>query len=179
MNVKLKGMVQVYTGEGKGKTTAALGQGMRAVGRGLRVKMIQYLKSTDTGELHAVKLLSPHFEILRLEKVSGFVWNMSKAEKKQLQEEILANWIHIKQWTINPDFEVLILDEILTVVENGLLELEKLQDLLKYKAENLEIIITGRVLPPQLLDIVDLVTEMKEIKHYFHQGVAARIGIEY
>lgn len=174
-----RGMVQVYMGNGKGKTTAALGLGLRAAGHGFRVIMVQFLKGSNSGELQAVKHLAPNFEIVRLENVPGFFWTLSKAEKKQLEEEIRKNWEYIQRLATEEEYQVMILDEILAVVENGLLGLEEVINLIKTRSVKLELVFTGRNLPLQLLEFVDLITEMKEVKHYFHEGVAARAGIEY
>ncbi len=172
-------MVQVYTGNGKGKTTAALGLGLRAAGRGLRVKMVQFMKGTDTGELHSVKLLGDSFEIIRFQQTSKFIWALSKAEREQLQTDIQAAWAWILETAAGGECDLLILDEILAVIENDLLDLELVLNLINHRPAHLEIVLTGRNLPLPLLEAADLVTEMTEVKHYFHAGIAARRGIEY
>jgi len=177
--IRSKGMVQVYTGNGKGKTTAALGLGLRATGRGLRVKMVQFLKGTDTGELHSVRYLGKNFEILRYQKTDKFIWSLSKAEKKQLEIDIQEAWQWVQQIVEGNECQVLILDEILAVVENNLLDIEQILTLIASRPFNMEIVLTGRSLPVQILEAADLVTEMNEVKHYFHEGVPARCGIEY
>jgi cob(I)alamin adenosyltransferase len=177
--IKLKkGLIQIYTGDGKGKTTAALGQGLRSCGRGLKVWMVQFLKSGDTGELHSVATLQPFFEIFRFEKERGFFWTLSEQEKQELKEDINYGFGFIKRVVSNNECDVLIIDELLGVLGNRLLEVNEVVELLKSKPDTMEIIITGRNVPAELLEIADLVTEMKEIKHYFRNGVPAREGIE-
>jgi cob(I)alamin adenosyltransferase len=173
-----KGLIQVYTGDGKGKTTAALGQGLRACGRGLKVCMVQFLKGGDTGELHSVEKLHPLFEIFRFEKERGFFWTLNEQEKKELKEDIDKGFEFIKRVIANAECDILIMDELLGVLSNRLLEVDEVVKLLKSKPDTMEIIITGRNVPPEILEIADLVTEMKEIKHYFRSGVSAREGIE-
>lgn len=173
-----RGLVQVYTGDGKGKTTAALGQGLRSCGRGLKVCMVQFLKGGDTGELHSVEKLHPLFEIFRFEKERGFFWTLNEQEKRELKEDIDRGFEFIKNIVGDQSCDVLIIDELLGVLGNKLLEIDEVVELLKSKPENMEIIITGRNAPKEIIEAADLVTEMKEIKHYFKNGVSAREGIE-
>ena len=173
-----KGLVQVYMGNGKGKTTAALGQGLRSCGRGLKVCMVQFLKGGDTGELHSVEKLYPLFEIFRFEKERGFFWTLSEQEKRELKEDIDKGFEFIKNVVQGNSCDVLIIDELLGVLENKLLEVNDVLELLKSKPVNMEVIITGRKAPKEIIDSADLVTEMKEIKHYFNSGIPAREGIE-
>lgn len=173
-----KGLIQVYTGDGKGKTTAALGQGLRACGRGLKVCMVQFLKSGDTGELHSVEKLQPLFEIFRFERERGFFWTLSVEEKQELKEDIDRGFVFLQSVVSENQCDVLIIDELLGVLSNRLLEITEVVKLLDTKPDTMEIIITGRNVPEEIMEIADLVTEMKEIKHYFRKGVAAREGIE-
>jgi cob(I)alamin adenosyltransferase len=179
MDLKLeKGLIQVYTGDGKGKTTAALGQGLRACGRGLKVCMVQFLKGGDTGELHSVEKLYPLFEIFRFEKERGFFWTLSEQEKRELKEDIDRGFEFIRGVVANKECDILIIDELLGVLSNKLLETDEVLKLLTEKPENMEIIITGRNASKEIIEAADLVTEMKQIKHYFNNGVHAREGIE-
>lgn len=173
-----KGLIQVYTGNGKGKTTAALGQGLRACGRGLKVYMVQFLKSGDTGELHSVEKLHPLFQIFRFERERGFFWTLSTEEKLDLKEDINKGFEFITKVIKGNECDILIIDELLGVLGNGLLETEAVLELLGSKPDTMEVVITGRNAPDKLLEAADLVTEMKEIKHYFKKGIPAREGIE-
>jgi cob(I)alamin adenosyltransferase len=173
-----KGLVQVYTGNGKGKTTAALGQGLRSCGRGLKVCMVQFLKGGDTGELHSVEKLHPLFEIFRFEKERGFFWTLNEQEKQELKEDIDKGFAFIKDIVSGNKCDVLIIDELLGVLGNKLLEVSEVLELLKSKPDTMEIIITGRNVHEEIMEAADLVTEMREIKHYFKKGIPAREGIE-
>lgn len=173
-----KGYIQVYMGNGKGKTTAALGQGLRSCGRGLKVYMVQFLKSGDTGELHSVEKLYPLFEILRFERERGFFWTLSEQEKQEIKKDIDKGFQFIKAAVRDNKCDLLIIDELLGVLENKLLNVDDVLELIKSKPVGMEIIITGRNAPKEIIDAADLVTEMREIKHYFRNGVPARVGIE-
>jgi len=174
-----KGLVQVYTGNGKGKTTAALGQGLRCAGNGLKVYMVQFLKSSNSGELESVKKLYPEFQIFRFERPRGFFWTLKDKEKEELKEDIDKALQFCSRVVKNIECDVLILDEVMGALNNGLVPLNELLDLIKNKPDKMEIILTGRDVPQEIIDRADLVTEMREIKHYFKAGVAARKGIEF
>ncbi len=173
-----KGLIQVYTGNGKGKTTAALGQGLRSCGRGLTVYMVQFLKSGDTGELHSIEKLQPYFKIFRFERERGFFWTLNAQEKQELKEDIERGFDFIKETVKKNSCDILIIDELLGVLGNKLLDVNEVVAMLKSKPETMEIIVTGRNAPKEILDAADLVTEMREVKHYFNAGVPARVGIE-
>lgn len=172
-----QGLIQVYTGNGKGKTTAALGQGFRSAGRGLEVKMVQFLKSGATGELESVKK-HDNFQIYRFEKERTFFWLLNDAEKAELQEEINEALAFVKKIVENNECDILILDEIMGSISNKLIKVDELLKILALKPKTMEIIMTGRNVPDQIIEAADLVTEMKEIKHYFNAGVSSRVGIE-
>lgn len=173
-----KGLVQVYTGDGKGKTTAALGQGFRSIGRGLKVCMIQFLKGANSGELLTVKRLEPDFRIFRFEKNRGFFWTLTDEQKQELKAEIDTGFAFAKDLLVKDECDLLILDEIMGVLQNKLLTIEEVVDFIRHKPEHVELILTGRNVPPEIAELADLITEMKEVKHYFAQGVPARVGIE-
>lgn len=173
------GCIQVYTGNGKGKTTAALGQGIRAYGNGLKVIMVQYLKSGYTGELNTINNLNQNFEIYRFEKERDFFWNLSEAEKEDLQKEINTATDFVEEVIKENKCDMLILDEIIGAMGNNLIDVDKLIKVLKSKPKSMEIILTGRNAPEWLIELADLVTEMKEIKHYYKKGINSRQGIEY
>jgi len=173
------GLVQIYTGEGKGKTTAALGQAMRATGCGYKVKMIQFLKVIDTGELHAVKKLEPDFIIYRFETKKKFFWTLNKEEKKKLKEEVLKGLSFARKIIEEEDCNILILDEILGALSNKLISMEEIKELIHIKPDCMELILTGRNAPEELLRLAQLVTEMKSIKHPADKGIDARKGIEF
>jgi cob(I)alamin adenosyltransferase len=173
-----KGYVQVYTGDGKGKTTAALGLGVRAVGRGLKVIMIQFLKGTFTGELEGVKKLSPQFHIIRFAETEKFFWNLTEDEKHKLREKTQMELKKLDEYMKDDACDVLILDEIMAAIHGGLVSVEQVCNIIDNKPEGMEIILTGRNVPEQIAERADLITEMKAIKHYFRSGVPSREGIE-
>lgn len=173
-----KGYIHIYTGNGKGKTTAALGLGLRAVGHGLRVCMVQFLKSAESGELHAVRSLGPKFSIHRFEKKRDFFWKLNEAEKAEVKLEVGEAFKFARQTAFSDGCDILILDEVLGALNNNLLGLDELLEFLRSKPQGLELVLTGRGAPPELLEAADLVTEMGEIKHYYRQGVPSRDGIE-
>ena len=174
-----KGLVQIYTGDGKGKTTAAIGQGIRAFGRGKTVYMVQFLKSSDTGEMAVIKNLEPGFKLFRFEKQRGFVWTLNEEEMEELKGEITNALSFVKDTLKNNYCDVLILDEIMGVLGNGLIEVDEILDLIKIKPDNVELILTGRNAPEELIEVADYVSQINCIKHPFQKGIAAREGIEY
>lgn len=173
------GLIQIYTGDGKGKTTAAIGQGIRAMGRGNRVIMIQFLKSSDTGELVVLKKLEPHFRLFRFEKERGFIWTLSSAEIEELKGEVGKAFRFAGDALANGECELLILDEIMAAIGNHLLTVDEVVRLLKNKPGEVEIILTGRNAPQEIIEIADYVSEIACVKHPYHKGIAAREGIEY
>jgi len=171
-----KGLVQVYTGDGKGKTSAALGLALRAVGRQLRVFVIQFIKGGfDYGELYVVKQL-PNLE-LRAFGQGKFVTQTPPSEKDvSLAKEGFAL---AKRVVESGEYDVVILDEVNVALHLGLLTLGEVLDLVKAKPKHVELILTGRYAPKELIEIADLVTEMKEVKHPYTKGLKPRKGIEY
>lgn len=174
-----KGLVQVYTGEGKGKTTAAIGQGIRAYGNGLKVYMLQFLKGGKTGELKTIDELGDNFKIFRFEKPKDFTWNLTEEEKEELRLEIREGYNFALEAVKENKCDVLIIDEIMAVLSNKFLTVEDVLHIIENKPKTMELILTGRNVPKEILERSNLVTEMKCIKHYFNEGVPAREGIEY
>lgn len=174
-----EGFVQIYTGNGKGKTTAAIGQGIRAYGNGLKVIMVQFLKSGKTGELNTIDELGENFEIFRFEKKRGFVWTLTEEEKLEVKKEVKVAYDFILDVIENCKCDMLIIDEIMGVLKNEFLSVEDVLNLIRKKPKNMELIMTGRNVPEEIVDKANLVTEMKEIKHYYKEGVTARKGVEF
>jgi cob(I)alamin adenosyltransferase len=169
------GYVHIYTGEGKGKTTAALGLALRAVGNGLRVLVLQFLKGGESGEREAAVALAPLLQI-RSRGGEGFVIpGKASAEDKRLAEAALAE---AREEMLSSSWDLLVLDEVNTAVHFGLLPVRDVERLLAEKPAGLELVLTGRNAPAGLVSRADLVTEMREVRHYFRKGVAARKGIE-
>ncbi len=177
----VKGLVQIYTGDGKGKTTAALGLALRAAGQGNKVLIYQFLKPPclNTGERGALSSL-PSVKIESLD----IKWDMGKSLKdpkaiSTAQTAIHESLEHLTKSAMNREFDVLILDEIIYCVSKGLTSIEDLKKVIDGRDPHVEIILTGRGATPELIALADLVTEMKNIKHPFDKGTAARQGIEF
>lgn len=173
------GLIQVYTGDGKGKTTAAIGLGVRAVGRGYKVAMIQFLKAMETGELKSLEKISGNFKVYRFEQTTKFFWEANDEERELMRQCERRAFEFAKELCENGDVDILILDEIMLALYNKLLSVEEVCEFLKNKPGHMEIILTGRYAPQEILDAADLVTEMKLIKHPFEKGIPAREGIEF
>lgn len=177
---KLKeGYIQIYTGNGKGKTTAAVGLATRAAGNEFKVTMVQFLKSGSTGELESAKKLSPYFNIYRFEKPRGFFWTLNDGQKAELKEEIQEAYRFCLKVMEDKQCDILIMDEIMGALSNGLVSEEQLLELMDKKPKDIELIMTGRNVPERIMEKANLVTEMKDIKHYFNEGVPARKGVEF
>ncbi|TYQ13269.1 UNVERIFIED_CONTAM: cob(I)alamin adenosyltransferase [Acetivibrio alkalicellulosi] len=174
-----KGLIHVYTGNGKGKTTAAIGQGIRACGTGNKVYMVQFLKGQDTGELLTLKKLEPDFKVFRFEKTKGFIWNMDETEKRQLKAQVNSAFDFVKNTISTCQCDILILDEIMSVMSNDLISTNCVVDMLKSKPYKMEVILTGRNAPDEIVDIANYVCEINSIKHPYEEGIPARKGIEY
>jgi cob(I)alamin adenosyltransferase len=169
------GLVQVYTGDGKGKTTASLGLGFRAAGRGLEVLMIQFLKPAENYGEHISAENVDNFTIMPL----GLDHMLSKVPREEdiaLAQETLTT---AKNLIYSGKYDLVILDEINVAMSWKLLDPEEVIDVLKKRPDNIEIVLTGRGAPQPIIDYADLVTEMKPIKHPFDKGQKARVGIEF
>ena len=168
-----RGLVIVHTGDGKGKTTAALGLAIRAFGAGLKVLILQFIKGARrSGELEALKILGVEVRQLGL----GFITEENFSEQKILARAALDT---AKQEILSGARDLIILDEINYAAKFGLLGEEEILELVKIRPPQLHLVFTGRAAPPALIDVADLVTEMKLIKHPFQKGIAAQPGIEF
>jgi len=173
-----KGLIIIFTGKGKGKTTAAMGQALRAVGQGLKVLMIQFVKGTwGYGELESIKRLEPDFEIQPLGK--GFIRSNSKLDENEAQENVNQSWKQARNEILSDKYDMIILDEINYVISYGLLPVEEVLALFEEKPDRLHLILTGRDAHQSIVERADLVTEMNEIKHQYSKGIKAQKGIEF
>jgi len=172
-----KGLVQVYTGDGKGKTTAALGLALRAAGRGLKVLIVQFMKPPEsTGEHFALKKLGDRVEVRAVGQPKWLRADRLDPEDIELAGKGLAE---ARQAMLSGAFDLLVLDEVNVAVHFHLLRVEDVLALLRDRPENVEVVLTGRRAAPELIEAADLVTEMRPIKHPFEQGIEAREGIEF
>lgn len=207
------GQVQVYTGDGKGKTTAALGLATRAVGQGFKVFMIQFMKGgAYTGEYISINHHLPNMEIMQFGrpcikqqkqmKLSGFSEQKSKEINKEifdfvredvecgscrfcfLNDDVQRDYVEeafkkALEVVLSGDYDLVILDEINVAMHLGFLEVELVMNMIANKPPPVELVLTGRGAPEEIMALANLVTEMKAHKHYFEKGVAARRGVEY
>ena len=172
-----KGLIIVHTGPGKGKTTAALGLGFRAVGSGLKVLMVQFIKgSWHYGELDAAKAFGDKFVLRPMGR--GFVklGGEIDPEDKRAADEA---WAFAREKIFSGEYDMIILDEINYAISYGLLAVGPVLDTLKRKPEMVHVVLTGRNAPADLIALADLVTEMREVKHPYQKGIEAQRGIEY
>ena len=174
-----KGLVIVYTGGGKGKTSAALGLVLRAVGYNHKVCMIQFVKgSWHYGELDSAKRLAPEFELITAGK--GFVGILDDKSPREEHVKAANDTLAIsKEKIMSGKFDVVILDEINYAVQLELLKIDDVVELIKSKPSELDLVLTGNHAAKEVIEIADLVTEMKEIKHPFKSGIKAKKGIDF
>ena len=170
------GLIHIYCGDGKGKTTAALGLALRCAGAGGRVLFFQFLKGNSSSERHTLR------DIKNIDVIGGidnmkFVWNMTADEKTAAAEEYRRIFGDIKSCAA--DYDMIVLDEIIPALKYDFIRERELIAFLKSKPEQTEIVLTGRAPSAELTELADYVTEMKKIKHPFDNGISARQGIEY
>lgn len=182
------GLVHVITGDGKGKTTAALGLALRAIGNNLRVHMIQFLKSGFTGEMHSARKLGFQVEQFGSDAVKerqkhisefadrtgSFIFQPDEIER----EAALLGWNHAKEIIQSGKYDLVIMDEINCVLAKGLISMPDVLEIVK-SHRNVELVFTGRDAPAEIIDAADYVNVVKSIKHPWQKGIVARKGIEY
>jgi cob(I)alamin adenosyltransferase len=170
----MKGFVQIYTGNGKGKTTAAIGLAIRAAGADLKVFIAQFLKRGDYGE---IKTLAKFSDLIRVEQYG--LGRFIKGEPPQDEIDAAQTGLgRIEQALLSGKYDLIIIEEGNVATACGLFDIQRLLDLIAAKPDGMELVITGRGAAPAVMKVADLVTEMVEIKHYYQKGVAARKGIE-
>ena len=171
-----KGYIQIYTGKGKGKSTAAIGQAVRAAGFGLKTYIAQFMKEFPYSELNSIKHLS---EWITIEQFAGdaFVYKKELPDKNEI-DKARRGLATAKSKMLSKKYDIIILDEVCVSIYFGLFSDEEILTFIKQKPENVELILTGRYCPDKLLEKADLVTEMNELKHYYQDGVTSRKGIE-
>ncbi|MBM4135267.1 MAG: cob(I)yrinic acid a,c-diamide adenosyltransferase [Nitrospira sp.] len=172
-----KGLVHIYTGEGKGKTTAAVGLAIRAKSRGLRVLFAQFMKGDKKGgEIELLKKLS--IKTKRFQRVLS-PYFYPNIDKEKLKFETYKSLKNINKIILSNDFDLIVLDEFNCLIQEGLLTENEALELISNKPANLELVLTGRGATKRLIEIADYVTEMNGVKHPFYSGISARKGIEY
>lgn len=172
------GLIHIYCGDGKGKTSAAIGLAIRAVGSGMKVHFVQLLKGNETSEINTLKLI-PNISVARCAEDYGFTFTMTEKDKKNISDEhnhILSEAISL---ACSGSIDMLIIDEFNVAYEYGLLDKELAQKLVLNKPQNLELILTGRNPAEKFVEVADYVSEIKAVKHPFMNGIVARQGIEF
>jgi cob(I)alamin adenosyltransferase len=175
--VKLeKGFIQIYTGNGKGKSTAAIGQAVRAAGYGLKIYIAQFMKEYPYNELKSLEKLK---DWITIEQFAGddFVYRKELPNKIE-RDKARRGLESAKSKMLSGKYDIIILDEVCVSIHFGLFNDEEILTFMKMKPDNVELILTGRYCPDKLMEAADLVTEMKTLKHYYLDGVLARKGIE-
>ena len=170
----MKGYIKVYTGDGKGKTTAALGLSLRAAGHGLKTYIGQFMKGQHYGELTALR----DHPFITIEQYGDVDCVRQEDINPKHIDQARRGLVRAHEVMCSGAYDILILDEINVAIGYGLISTKEVLDILKDRPKNVEVILTGRYAPQELLDTADLVSEMKEVKHYFQKGVPARNGIE-
>lgn len=171
------GLIIVHTGAGKGKTTAALGLAFRAIGNGMKVLMVQFIKgSWHYGELDAAEAFGENFVLRPMGK--GFMKLGGELDPEQVKAAEKA-WAFAREQLFADEYDMIILDEINYAISYGLIKVEPVVEALKKKPEGVHVVLTGRNAHPQIVEAADLVTEMREVKHPYQKGIDAQRGIEY
>jgi cob(I)alamin adenosyltransferase len=171
---EMKGYVQVYTGDGKGKTSAALGLALRASGAGLKVFFAQFAKGQKSSEFTALERLSEYITVRQYGSDSFIIGVPGEEDIRAAQKGL----IEVREAMLSGLYQVIIMDEANVAVHYNLISLQAFLDLISAKPDYMELVITGRDADPRIIAAADLVTEMMEIKHYYNDGVTARVGIE-
>lgn len=170
----MKGYIQVYTGNGKGKTTAALGLSIRAAGAGLKVFIAQFIKMGLYSEIKALEKFSGQITVEQF-GLGRFIKGKPSKEDIEAAHKGIAK---VKSLMNSSKYDIIVLEEANSASSCGVISVEDILDIIASKPDNIELIITGRGADPKVIEKADLVTEMKEIKHYYNNGVQARVGIE-
>lgn len=175
--ITMKGLLHIYCGDGKGKTTASLGLAMRAAGNGWRVVIAQFLKSWDTGELAMLDKLG--IRVLRVEEKFGFTWQLTEEEKARLTAAHNALFKQAMDLCGDGEKTLLVLDELCAALSCGVIDRDMALDALRSRPDKLEVVVTGRDPAPELTAMADYITEMRKLRHPMDAGIAARRGIEF
>ena len=172
----MAGLIHVYCGEGKGKTTAAVGLAVRASGAGKRVIFTQFFKDGSSSEIESLKQL-PGIHTIHANTVKGFYRSMNEQEREQARQDYTALFRQVTDAA--KDADLLILDEIVSACNRDVVPQTLVTEFLRSKPSELEVVLTGRDPSPALMELADYITEMRKLRHPFDRGVAARKGVEY
>ena len=173
----MKGLVHIYSGDGKGKTTASVGLCIRCVGSGGDVLFSQFIKNNQSSELNILKQI-PNIQVITCDKTFGFISRLSEEERFEAKKVYSDYLYHVLELVKTRNFRMLVLDEIIGAYNYDVIDRQTLIDFLKNKPESLEVIMTGRNPALELIELADYVSDIKKVKHPFEHGISARIGIE-
>jgi cob(I)alamin adenosyltransferase len=171
-----KGLIHVYIGDGKGKTTASVGLSVRAAGRDMKVLFAQFLKTSGSGELRSLERLG--VQVLRSDLVLGFTYQMDEKARGSCREEQQKILDRISEILETEEIDLLVMDEVIDAVISGMLDEGALRSLVEGKPEGMELVLTGRQPPAWIIAAADYVSEVKKLKHPYDRGIKARTGIE-
>lgn len=172
-----KSCIHIYCGDGKGKSTAAMGLALRSAGSGEKVLVTQFLKDGTSSELKILREL-PGVQVLTCEKKFGFFWNMTEEQKAQAKDAYEELFEKAVKTAVEENVFLLVMDEFIAAYNHGMIDQKKALAFLKERPEGLEVVLTGREPAPELVELADYVSEIQKKKHPFDQGVPARKGIE-
>jgi cob(I)alamin adenosyltransferase len=173
-----RGLVEVYTGNGKGKTSAALGLALRAIGRGFKVCFVCFFKKNVSGESLAAKEYLKDRLVIYQTGRPGFIWIDTKPLPKDY--ELAKSALELAKKVIQSEqFDIVILDEINPAMDLGLVNVDEVLKLIREKPAHTELVLTGRAAPKEIIEVADLVTDMVEAKHWYNKGISGRLGIEF
>ena len=173
-----KGLIEVYCGDGKGKTTAATGLAVRAAGCGMRVLFVRFLKNEHSGELVILDKI-PEIDVIHLNREFGFVFRMTEEEKQEAKEVYSNLWQEAVRRAVEEEYDMLVADEFMAAYRYEFIDHVHALEFLKNKPGKLEVVLTGRDPAPEIQELAEYISEVKKIKHPFEQGVPARRGIEF
>ncbi|MCD8121154.1 MAG: cob(I)yrinic acid a,c-diamide adenosyltransferase [Clostridiales bacterium] len=174
----MEGCVHIYCGDGKGKTSAAIGLAVRAAGRGRKVLFVRFLKNEDSGEVEVLRSI-PGITVPVCDRSFGFVFRMTQEEKKEAAASMQKRFKEACAEATRGCYDVLVLDELMAVCSYGMVEEGQVVAFLKGRPENMEVVMTGRGPSESLIGMADYVSEIRAVRHPYEKGIAAREGIEY
>ena len=178
MEENRQGLVHIYCGDGKGKTSAAVGLAVRAAGRGMKVLVVRFLKTENSGEVEVLRSI-PGITVTPCDRTFGFVFRMNEEQKAEAAEYYQKRFETAEKEAESGNYDLLILDEILASCNYGMVQEQSVLDFLRTRPAGLEVVLTGRDPSEKLVEQADYVSEIRMIKHPYEKGVPARKGIEF
>ncbi|MDD3360683.1 MAG: cob(I)yrinic acid a,c-diamide adenosyltransferase [Hespellia sp.] len=173
-----QGLIHIYCGEGKGKTTAAIGLAVRAAGRGMKVLFTRFLKTEDSGELRILDQI-PEIEVVHMERSFGFYRTLTEQEQVEVKAMYHTLWNRIERGMQRGQYRLLVMDELMAAYQYGIVDREAVVNFLKNKPKELEVVMTGRNPAQELMELADYISDIRKEKHPFDRNILAREGIEF